>query len=222
MQLKKKFILVGPILLLGHSKIFPLYRDGKIRMGVTRPCYFINPDGSRNSSGASIWITNIPIARKWPSIEYCRDPLSSYTVGICKDGRGYPYIENHRRIPDTARPILVPTSSLRYFNPSEWMFLSTETVLYGERRETNPVPQDTRKEAVPITHEDMRRLVDGVKGSDEYYTRYEDIDRELKHYAKQIAGKKIYLPCDSGRSMFVKWFREHPELRCRVVNTSDD
>lgn len=42
--------------------------------------------------------------------------------------------------------------------------------------------------------------------NDEYYTLYEDIERELQHYGDHLRGKKIYLNCDGAESNFYKYF----------------
>ena len=44
------------------------------------------------------------------------------------------------------------------------------------------------------------------KKDDEFYTRYEDIEKELKHYKKYLKGKTIYCNCDSTESNFFKYF----------------
>ena len=45
---------------------------------------------------------------------------------------------------------------------------------------------------------------------DEFYTRYEDIEAELKHYPDQFRGKVVYSNCDDWRkSQFVKYFHDH-------------
>lgn len=45
--------------------------------------------------------------------------------------------------------------------------------------------------------------------NDEFYTLYEDIERECKHYISQFKDKWIYLPCDSEQSNFWKYFTSH-------------
>lgn len=47
---------------------------------------------------------------------------------------------------------------------------------------------------------------------DEYYTLYEDIEKELQYYAKELTGKTIYCNCDNPKySNFVKYFRNNFE-----------
>ena len=47
---------------------------------------------------------------------------------------------------------------------------------------------------------------------DEFYTRYEDIEEELKHYPDAFRGKTVYCNCDDYRkSNFVKFFLDHFE-----------
>lgn len=46
--------------------------------------------------------------------------------------------------------------------------------------------------------------------NDEYYTLYEDIERDLKHYEPNFSGKTVYCPCDDYRtSNFVKYFKRN-------------
>ena len=48
--------------------------------------------------------------------------------------------------------------------------------------------------------------------SDEFYTQYSDIEKELEHYDKdKFIDKVIYLPCDRPISNFVAYFKEHYE-----------
>lgn len=47
---------------------------------------------------------------------------------------------------------------------------------------------------------------------DEFYSRYEDIEKELEHYVEDFRGKVIYCPCDDYRmSNFVKYFKDNYE-----------
>lgn len=46
--------------------------------------------------------------------------------------------------------------------------------------------------------------------SDEFYTLFEDIERELRHYEGQFAGKVVYCNCDDARvSNFYKFFHKN-------------
>ena len=46
--------------------------------------------------------------------------------------------------------------------------------------------------------------------NDEYYTRREDIDKELTHYKQHFGGATVYCNCDDPRlSEFSRYFREH-------------
>ncbi len=47
--------------------------------------------------------------------------------------------------------------------------------------------------------------------NDEFYTMYEDIHNELKHYKDQFKGKKIYCNCDNENSNFVKYLKDKKE-----------
>ena len=47
----------------------------------------------------------------------------------------------------------------------------------------------------------------GVVKNDEFYTRLEDIENELKHYKNQFRGKVVYCNCDDPfESNFFKYF----------------
>lgn len=45
--------------------------------------------------------------------------------------------------------------------------------------------------------------------SDEWYTRLQDVEAEMPRYAEYLKGKKIYCPCDSEESAFVKYFTDN-------------
>ena len=46
--------------------------------------------------------------------------------------------------------------------------------------------------------------------NDEWYTRLEDIEKEVVHYVEKLQGKIIYCPCDDYRwSNFTRYFKEH-------------
>ena len=61
--------------------------------------------------------------------------------------------------------------------------------------------------------------------NDEFYTRYEDIEKELVHYKDELFGKTIYCPCDDYRvSEFPKFFKDKFEeygLK-KVISTNYD
>lgn len=45
--------------------------------------------------------------------------------------------------------------------------------------------------------------------NDEFYTRIEDVGKELQHYKEEFRGQRVYLPCDDPeRSAFWRFFRE--------------
>lgn len=46
---------------------------------------------------------------------------------------------------------------------------------------------------------------------DEYYTLYEDIDKELSQYSQHLEGKTILCPCDDADSNFFLWFANNFE-----------
>ena len=46
--------------------------------------------------------------------------------------------------------------------------------------------------------------------NDEFYTQYEDIEKEMIHYIPHFESKIIYCPCDDWRwSNFVKYFKDN-------------
>ena len=45
--------------------------------------------------------------------------------------------------------------------------------------------------------------------NDEFYTQYEDIEKELIHYKDQLKGLSVLCPCDTEESNFTKFFADH-------------
>lgn len=45
--------------------------------------------------------------------------------------------------------------------------------------------------------------------NDEFYTRYEDIERELVNYWDDLRGKRVLLNCDTKESNFYKYFKDY-------------
>ena len=46
--------------------------------------------------------------------------------------------------------------------------------------------------------------------NDEFYTRLEDVEKEVVHYWPKLMGRIVYCPCDDYRwSNFVKYFKDH-------------
>lgn len=56
-----------------------------------------------------------------------------------------------------------------------------------------------------------KNLIEAKKvKNDEFYTRYEDIEKEVVHYKNQLKGRIVYCPCDDYRwSNFPRYFKEH-------------
>ena len=56
-----------------------------------------------------------------------------------------------------------------------------------------------------------KNLIEAKKAkNDEFYTRYEDIEKEVIHYKDQLEGRIVYCPCDDYRwSNFPKYFKDH-------------
>ena len=47
------------------------------------------------------------------------------------------------------------------------------------------------------------------QGNDEFYTKREDVEKELPQYAEFFKGKSIYCPCDGPQSQIFQWFRDN-------------
>lgn len=45
--------------------------------------------------------------------------------------------------------------------------------------------------------------------NDCFYTRREDVEKELKHYEDQLEGKWIYMPFDTAKSAFWQYFKDN-------------
>lgn len=102
----------------------------------------------------------------------------------------------------------------------DWIGSTGPTVLCSANAYIRSHNTTIRRWAVSLNG--LNQVRKGIEDSDEYYTLYNDVDLELSYYTKYLKGKKIYLPCDGPQSMFVKWFKNHPELGCKVTYTSDD
>lgn len=48
-----------------------------------------------------------------------------------------------------------------------------------------------------------------IRKYDEYYTQYEDIEKEMQYYTEYFKDKIVYCNCDSENSNFVKYFRNN-------------
>lgn len=56
----------------------------------------------------------------------------------------------------------------------------------------------------------FRDLLTRHQGSDEFFTRIEDIERELSNYPiEQWQGKRVLCSCDSPTSAFTRYFHDH-------------
>ena len=59
---------------------------------------------------------------------------------------------------------------------------------------------------------------------DEFYTQFEDIEKELKHYQKHFKNQTVYCNCDNKKSNFAKYFKRNFEslkLKNLIVSDSD-
>lgn len=58
-----------------------------------------------------------------------------------------------------------------------------------------------------MSNEALQRAHDNR--NDEFYTRYEDIEKEVSIYRDHFANKSVYLPCDGETSEFWRYFVDH-------------
>lgn len=62
-------------------------------------------------------------------------------------------------------------------------------------------------------HANDKMLIAKLAKDDEFYTRYEDIDKEMNYYNKDIfRDKVIYCCCDSEQSNFVRYFKDNKDI----------
>ena len=58
--------------------------------------------------------------------------------------------------------------------------------------------------------------------NDEFYTHYEDVEKELNNYTEYFKGKTIYLPCDDTASAFWLYFTKNFDIiqpKCIIATT---
>ena len=56
---------------------------------------------------------------------------------------------------------------------------------------------------------------------DEFYTLYEDVEKEMKHWKDYLKGKIVYCNCDGEQSQFVRYFKNYPDIK-ELIYTSND
>ena len=56
---------------------------------------------------------------------------------------------------------------------------------------------------------------------DEFYTLYEDVEKEMKHWKDYLKGKIVYCNCDGEQSQFVRYFKNYPDIK-ELIYTSTD
>jgi len=63
---------------------------------------------------------------------------------------------------------------------------------------------------MPNKNNNLNKRLFSKEKDDEFYTRYEDIEKELKHYKDHFEGKTVYCNCDDPeKSNFVKYFMDN-------------
>lgn len=48
--------------------------------------------------------------------------------------------------------------------------------------------------------------------TDEWYTSWRTVDRELSRHVESLRGKRVHLDCDGSESMFARWFAAHADM----------
>ena len=66
---EKLFLIVGALLWLGYSQIFPLIRDNKVWTGINDITEFIRQDGTFRHIGFGLWVTNLDNERRYKRLE---------------------------------------------------------------------------------------------------------------------------------------------------------
>lgn len=62
---EKDFLVIGPKSAVSYSSVFPMFHDGRCRIGYTAPNYFTTPSGDvANLQGMSRWFTSLPTPGK--------------------------------------------------------------------------------------------------------------------------------------------------------------
>lgn len=117
----KKFLFIGNLTAIEYVDIFPLIRDGIIRIGLNTPRYFITPDSRTKSKDvhSCVWITNLR-GNKYPDfLELTKE----------YNPKDYPKLDNYKvinvnktkDIPKNYKGVMaVPLSFLLKFNPKQF------------------------------------------------------------------------------------------------------
>lgn len=48
--------------------------------------------------------------------------------------------------------------------------------------------------------------------TDEWYTSWQTVDRELSRHVEVLRGRRVHLDCDGPESMFARWFSHHADM----------
>lgn len=116
----KKFLLIGNETGIGYIDVFPLIRDGMVRIGLTFPRYFFSPSSKGKVKEVNcVWFTNLK-GNKYPDfIELTKNYNS----------KDYPRLDNYRAInvnktkdipKDYKGLMAVPVSFLTKYNPKQF------------------------------------------------------------------------------------------------------
>ena len=72
MEYEKKFLIIGNINAITFKEIFPLIKDNKLWLGITKVYEFIQPDASIKKFGNIYWYTNIEHKKHHEPITLCK------------------------------------------------------------------------------------------------------------------------------------------------------
>lgn len=115
----KDFLVIGPKSAVSYSKVFPMFHDGRCRIGYTAPNYFTTPSGDvANLQGMSRWFTSLPT----PDKEYFK-PTVSISEREYQSFDLYPAINVDRTLDipcDHDGLMGIPITAIEKINPSEY------------------------------------------------------------------------------------------------------
>lgn len=64
---------------------------------------------------------------------------------------------------------------------------------------------------VHVSNASLNRARNGG-ATDEWYTSWRTVDRELSRHVESLQGRRVHLDCDGPESMFARWFAAHADM----------
>ena len=133
MTYNKKFLLIGNQTAIGYVDIFPLIRDGIIRIGLNTPRHFTTPDSRTRSKDihCCVWFTNLKGDKYLDFLELTKEYNS----------KDYPQLDNYKaiavnktqNIPKDYKGVMaVPISFLLKFNPKQFEIVGMAKEDFGK------------------------------------------------------------------------------------------